>query len=80
MSSVATWVWRRHSNAQRRMRLLADRVRGEYREMPGLRLTLRQACRLWQLDPRVCEEILNTLIERRFLYRTLDGRYLAFGR
>jgi hypothetical protein len=25
------------------------RVRGEYCEMPGLRLTISQACRLWQV-------------------------------
>jgi hypothetical protein len=29
---------------------LLDRVRGEYREMPGLQLTIAQACRLWQID------------------------------
>ena len=33
------------------MEALVQRVRGEFREMPGLRLTFAQACRLWQLDP-----------------------------
>ena len=27
------------------------RIRGEFREMPGLKLTIAQAARLWQLDP-----------------------------
>ncbi len=34
-------------------RLLA-RIRGEYDEMPGLRLTFPQACRLWQIDGTTC--------------------------
>ena len=29
-----------------------QRIRGEFREMPGLKLTIAQAARLWQLDPR----------------------------
>jgi hypothetical protein len=33
---------------------LVARIRGEYREMPGLRLTFAQACRLWQLDAPTC--------------------------
>lgn len=32
---------------------LIDRVRGEYREMPGLKLTVAQACRLWQIVPAI---------------------------
>lgn len=46
---------------------LVARIRGEYREMPGLRLTVAQACRLWQIDAAVCEAVLHTLIEERFL-------------
>jgi hypothetical protein len=56
--------------------LLAARIRAEYREMPGLRLTLAQACRLWQLDATICELLLNELVRERFLY-TVDGAYLA---
>ena len=29
-----------------------DRIRSEYREMPGLRLTFEQMLRLWRLDRR----------------------------
>ena len=28
---------------------LIGRVRSEYHEMPGLQLTVAQACRLWQI-------------------------------
>jgi hypothetical protein len=56
---------------------LVDRVRGEYREMPGLRLTFAQACRLWQVDPPTCEMLLEQLVRETFLRKTLDGAYIA---
>ena len=52
------------------------RVEGEYREMPGLSLTLPQAARLWGLDQSTCERVLTTLIERRVLKRALNGTYV----
>jgi len=55
-------------------RLLA-RVRGEYLEMPGLRLTLDQARRLWGLEPQTCRDVLSTLIDDGFLACGSDGRY-----
>jgi len=51
------------------------RIRGEYREMPGMRLTLEQAQRLWGLDRRTCEKALGSLVEERFLTRGADGAY-----
>ena len=59
--------------------LLLSRVRGEYQEMPGLKLTLPQACRLWQLDPATCEALLGHLVDDHFLLRTPDGSYIAFA-
>jgi hypothetical protein len=55
---------------------LLMRIRMEYLEMPGLRLTGRQASRLWNLDQTSCEEILATLVRELFLSRTSDGAYL----
>ncbi|MGE0703171.1 MAG: hypothetical protein AB7P22_04455 [Vicinamibacterales bacterium] len=55
-------------------RLIA-RVRGEYLEMPGLRLTLDQASRLWGLEPQACRHVLGALIELGFLSCGADGRY-----
>jgi hypothetical protein len=57
-------------------RHLLMRIRMEYVEMPGLRLTSRQASRLWNLDQGACEAILATLVEELFLSRTRDGSYL----
>ena len=56
---------------------IVARVRGEFGEMPGLRLTLPQACRLWQLDPSTCESVLRSLVSDGFLLRTPDGAYVA---
>ena len=39
-----------------------ERVHGEYREMPGLRLTVAQAARLFNLEPARCEQVLQTLV------------------
>ena len=52
------------------------RVEGEYREMPGLSLTVPQAERLWGLDAITCASVLTALIERRVLTRTASGAYL----
>ena len=49
---------------------LVARVRGEYGEMPGLRLTVSQACRLWQLETSTCEALLEQLVREGFLYKT----------
>lgn len=58
---------------------LLSRIRGEYREMPGLRLTFTQACRLWQLDGATCHQVLEKLLGERFLRRTPDGSYTVFS-
>ena len=57
---------------------LLSRIRGEYREMPGLRLTFTQACRLWQLDGDTCHQVLDRLLVERFLQQTPDGAYTVF--
>jgi len=54
---------------------LVRRISAEYLEMPGLRLTLRQALRLWGLDEPTCSAALETLLESKFLSRRVDGTY-----
>ena len=53
------------------------RIRGEYREMPGLKLTVAQAARLWHLDQPSIERLLNVLVADGLLRRTAAGAYLA---
>ena len=54
---------------------ITERVRGEFREMPGLTLTLAQAGRLWSLDPATCTEVLTSLVGSGFLSRRPDGAF-----
>jgi hypothetical protein len=56
---------------------LTSRVRGEYLEMPGLRLTLSQASRLWQMDLATCESVLLRLVSGGFLVQTEEGVFMA---
>ena len=54
---------------------ITERVRGEFREMPGLTLTLAQAGKLWSLDANTCTEVLSYLVSVGFLCRRPDGAY-----
>jgi hypothetical protein len=49
------------------------RVRAEFLEMPGLKLTVSQAQRLWGMDRPTCEALIDQLTAARFLARTRDG-------
>ena len=52
---------------------VVNRVRGEFIEMPGLRLTLPQASRLWGLEPSACENVIDVLVRAAFLRWTPAG-------
>jgi hypothetical protein len=54
---------------------VTERVRGEFREMPGLTLTLAQAGRLWSLDAVTCADVLSYLVSTGFLCRRPDGAF-----
>jgi hypothetical protein len=56
---------------------LPRRILAEYREMPGLRLTLAQARRLWAVDAGACRRALEALVARGLLARTAMGEYCA---
>ena len=51
-------------------------VRAEYVEMPGLSLTRPQVERLWGLDAVTSEALLATLIDVKFLRRTVGDAYV----
>jgi hypothetical protein len=55
--------------------LLERRIRGEYKEMPGLRLSPRQASRLWSVECEACAEVLDALVRTGFLRRDRNGMY-----
>jgi hypothetical protein len=55
---------------------LLRRIRAEYREMPGLTLTVPQAQRLWSLDANTCHAALDALVEAHFLIRSPRGTFV----
>jgi hypothetical protein len=52
---------------------LVRRVRSEFLEMPGMRLTPAQAVRLWGLEPAVCQKVIDALVGATFLRWTPAG-------
>jgi hypothetical protein len=51
------------------------RIRAEYLEMPGLRLTLEQAQRLCGVERALCKMVLDALVDEKFLSVKSDGGY-----
>jgi hypothetical protein len=51
-------------------------IEREYREMPGLSVTARQAARLWGMGSTTCEFVLGILIQHGILRRTASGTYV----
>jgi hypothetical protein len=64
---------RNGAGAPEAMSPLAVRVHGEYREMPGLRLTVRQAARLFSVATDVADAVLHELRRASILARSDDG-------
>ena len=54
---------------------MLKRIRGEYLEMPGLRLTTAQAQRLCGVERTLCQQVLGTLVETGFLCVKNDGTH-----
>jgi hypothetical protein len=60
------------------MRTIEDvlnRLRAEFVEMPGLRLRAQQVQRLCGVEPTMCQLVLDSLVDGKFLCMTLDGHY-----
>jgi hypothetical protein len=54
---------------------LLNRVRAEFLEMPGLRLTFQQTQRLCGIERAMCQWTLDTLVDAKFLSITPKGAY-----
>jgi hypothetical protein len=50
-------------------------IRGEFREVADLRITLEQAEMRWNLEPRDLELILETFVDVGFLRHSPNGSY-----
>jgi hypothetical protein len=57
-----------------------ERIRGEYHESPGLRLTHWQFQRLWNLDPDQARTVIDQLVQTRFLRGARDGTFVRCER
>jgi hypothetical protein len=55
---------------------LVRRVRGMFLEVPGTRLSVIQAARLAGIEPSVCRQILESLIERHVLKLSSDETFM----
>jgi len=53
-----------------------ERLRAEYLEMPGLKLTIDQIQRLCGIEPRMCKPVLDTLVKTSFLRLNSDGTHV----
>jgi hypothetical protein len=57
------------------MKLIVERLRAEFLEMPGLRLTAQQVHRLCGVDQESCRAVLDVLVSEKFLCAKPDGTY-----
>ena len=55
------------------LEMVVRRVREEFREMPGLRLTPAQATRLWGLELETCHAVIESLVATAYLRWTATG-------
>jgi hypothetical protein len=53
-----------------------QRLRAEYLEMPGLALSKPQARRLWGLDAKTCDVLLEQMVSAKFLRKTSSDLYV----
>src|SRR4051812_28609691 len=58
------------TSALREHDVIVRRIAVEYIEMPDLKLTAGQACRLWNIPADVCDLALAALVTRGFLLQT----------
>jgi hypothetical protein len=57
------------------MRRTIERLRAEFLEMPGLRLSVAQTQRLCGVDQTLCQDVLDALVDVKFLRVNPDGTY-----
>jgi hypothetical protein len=61
---------------EKRVEHVISRVRAEFVEMPGLRLTVPQAMRLWGLERDECQRVVDALLQSAFLQLTPKGEVI----
>lgn len=74
--SVARVVWRGSRNRRAARERLVRRIAAEFAEMPGMMLTMEQACRLLGVSVATGERVLRELVLQGVLRHTPSGRYV----
>jgi len=59
----------------RKVDIVIERLRAEFLEMPGLLLTEPQVRRLCGIEQSLCQRMLDSLVNAKFLCRKADGAY-----
>jgi DNA-binding MarR family transcriptional regulator len=77
MAGLSSSTHSKVSRTERRQptHALEIRVRAEFEEMHGLRLSPAQAARLFGLEPATCGRVLDSLASKGFLKKDTHGRY-----
>jgi hypothetical protein len=57
-------------------RRVLERLRAEYLEMPGMKLTFEQVQRLCGIEQTMCKLVLEALVKANFLCLKSDGTYV----
>jgi hypothetical protein len=57
------------------MQAILERLRAEFIEMPGLRLTAEQVHRLCGVEKKTCRAALDALVDEKFLCAKSDGTF-----
>ena len=71
----AAWIPRKVAMRTSSNQHALERIRAEYLEMPGLRLTVQQLQRLCGIDLTVCQTALDSLVDAKFLAVKPHGAY-----
>ena len=57
------------------MKRTIERLRAEFLETPGLRLNIAHGQRLCGVGPFLCQDVLDALVDVKFLRVNVDGTY-----
>lgn len=72
---MVTFLSEKSSTQTPAISALLLRIRAEYVQMPGVKLTAPQARRLWGSDGAACDAALAALVKEKFLTGTREGLF-----
>ena len=64
-----------NAKLERYLLKMVQRIREEFEQLPGLRMTVAEASRFWALDEGVCEAVLARLLSAGFLVKDGNQRF-----